>query len=192
MDGDQIGRLAYLSLLLVAVAGWAMVEYRGRLGQALRTAAAWALIVVGLMAGWGLWQDIRTDIAPRATILDTGEIRVPRADDGHFYMTVEINGIPIDFMADTGATNIVLNQADARRLGLDPAALAFTGEARTANGSVPIARVTLPEMVFGPHRDQDIRAAVNGGELDISLLGMDYLGRFRIEIDGPEMILRRR
>lgn len=191
MDGDQIARLGYLALLLAAVGGWIMVEYRGRLGLALRTAMAWGLIVVGLMAGYGLWQDIRTDLRPRATVLESGDIRVPRADDGHFYLTLQVNGTPIDFMADTGATNIVLTAQDARRLGIDPEALVYLGEARTANGSVATARVTLADLRLGPFEDAGVSAWVNAGEMDISLLGMAYLGRYRIEIDGSEMILKR-
>ena len=191
MDSDQIARLGYLALLLAAVGGWIMVEYRGRLGLALRTAMAWGLIVVGLMAGYGLWQDIRTDLHPRATVLESGDIRIPRAKDGHFYLTVQVNGTPIDFMADTGATNMVLTAQDARRIGIDPQALVYLGEARTANGSVATAHVTLPEVQLGPFEDRHVSAWVNGGEMDISLLGMDYLGRYRIEIDGGEMILKR-
>ncbi len=191
MDSDQIARLGYLALLLAAVGGWIMVEYRGRLGLALRTAMAWGLIVVGLMAGYGLWQDIRTDLHPRATVLESGDIRIPRAKDGHFYLTVQVNGTPIDFMADTGATNMVLTAQDARRIGIDPQALVYLGEARTANGSVATAHVTLPEVQLGPFEDRQVSAWVNGGEMDISLLGMDYLGRYRIEIDGGEMILKR-
>lgn len=191
MDSDQIARLGYLALLLAAFGGWVLVEYRGRIGLALRTAMAWGMIVIGLMAGYGLWQDIRVDLHPRATVLDSGDIRVPRSQDGHFYLTATINGTDIDFLADTGATNIVLTAADARRLGIDPDKLIYLGEARTANGSVPTARITLPDISLGPFRDEGVSAWVNGGEMDISLLGMDYLGRYRIEIDGDEMLLKR-
>ena len=191
MDGETLARLGYLALLLAAVGGWVIVEFRGRMGQALRTAAAWALIFIGVMAGYGLWQDIQTDIAPRQTVMESGEIRVPRAEDGHYYLTLDINGTTVQFMADTGASNVVLNTQDARRLGIDPETLMYLGEARTANGVVRTARVTLPEVALGGYLDQDVKAWVNEGELDISLLGMDYLGRYRIEIDRGEMILRR-
>lgn len=191
MEGDTIARLGYLALLLVAVGSWVIVEYRGRLGVAFRTATAWGLIFVGVMAGYGLWADIRTDIAPRQAVMEGGEIRVPRAEDGHYYIVLEINGTNVQFMADTGASNVVLSLADARRLGIDPAALMYLGEARTANGTVRIARVTLPEVALGPYTDTKVNAWVNEGELDISLLGMDYLGLYRIEIDRGEMILRR-
>jgi aspartyl protease family protein len=190
MDSEDLPRLLYLLLLLAAVGGWVIVEYRGRLGFALRTAIAWGMIFLGVMAGYALWQDIRGDVVPRQAVLEGGEIVLPRAADGHYYVTLQVNGLPVDFVVDTGATNVVLSQGDAERLGIDPAALAFTGEASTANGTVRTARVTLPEVRLGPLTDRDLRAYVTDGEMEISLLGMDYLGRFRIEIDGGEMVLR--
>ncbi len=191
MDGDTIARLGYLGLLLAALGGWLMVEFRGRVGHALRTAAAWGLIVIGLMAGYGLWQDIRTDIAPRQAVMEGGEIHVPRAEDGHYYLNLTVDGTQVQFLVDTGASSVVLTLADARRLGIDPDSLLYLGEARTANGTVRTARVTLNDVTLGPYTDPSLNAWVNEGAMDISLLGMDYLGHFRIEIDRGEMILRR-
>lgn len=191
MDGDTLARVAYLALLLAAVGGWVVVEYRRRMGQALRTAAAWGLIFVGLMAGYGLWGDIRRDVLPRQAVTQSGEIELPRAGDGHFYATLDINGTGVLFLADTGATNMVLSRDDARRLGIDPAALMFIGQASTANGTVRTARVTLPQVEIGPFRDTDVPAYVTDGEMDISLLGMDYLRRYRVTIDDDRMILSR-
>jgi aspartyl protease family protein len=191
MDAETTARLAYLLILLAAVGGWLVVEFRQRFGQMLRTAVAWSLIIVGLMAGYGLWQDIRSDIRPSQAVLQSGEVRVPRAEDGHYYLTLTINGTPITFMADTGASNVVLSEQDARRLGIDPASLRYIAEARTANGSVRIARVSLPEVSFGKHSDQNVTAWVNEGALDMSLLGMDYLGLYHIQIGNNEMILQR-
>ena len=54
MDTENTARLIYLALLLAALAGWVMVEYRNRMGQALRTGLAWAMIFIGLMAGYVL------------------------------------------------------------------------------------------------------------------------------------------
>ncbi len=86
MDADTLTRLAYLTLLLVALGGWVLVEYRRRLGLALRTAAAWGLIFVGIMAGYGLWEDIRRDAGPlQAMTVAEGRVELDRAADGHFY-----------------------------------------------------------------------------------------------------------
>ena len=191
MDSDSIARLFYLLLLLVAVGGWVLVEYRKRMGEALRTAAAWGLIFIGVMAGYGLWNDLRSDIAPRQMISDAGAIEVPRAEDGHYYLTLQVNGTPVQFLADTGATNMVLSDRDARRVGIDPAELMYLGTAQTANGTVRTARVELPSVTLGPHTDADFPAWVNQGEMTDSLLGMDYLSLYRVEIAGDRMILRR-
>lgn len=190
MNSDDYGRLAYLILLLVAVGGWVMVEYRGRLGFALRTAAAWAMIFVGVGAGYGLWTDIQTRIAPMQQVT-AGAVEMPRAEDGHYYATLSINGTKVQFLADTGATNIVLSRADAERVGVDMEGLRFLGQAMTANGSVRTARVTLPQVDFGPFADRDVVAYVTDGDMDGSLLGMDYLGTFRLQIEGGKMVLSR-
>lgn len=192
MDGDSFARLGYLALLLAAVGGWMIVEYRGRMGQALRVAAAWGLIFLGVMAAYGLWTDIRGPQAiPDQILTEAGRVELPRAPDGHYYATLTVNGVDLRFMADTGASTMVLTKADAKAIGLDPEALLYLGEAYTANGRVRTARVTLETVGLGPFADSNVSAWVNEGEMDISLLGMDYLGRFRIEIAGDKMILGR-
>lgn len=191
MDGDQVGRLVYLGIILVALIGWVLAEYRGRLGFAMRSALAWGMIFVGGMAGYGLWGDIRGHIMPVQTVSQAGQIVVPRAEDGHYYLTLTIDGTEIEFMADTGATNVVLSDRDARKLGIDPAGLAYLGRADTANGTVQTAEISLRNVKLGPFFDERITASISKGEMEGSLLGMDYLGRFRIEIDQDRMILSR-
>ncbi|MDG1280131.1 MAG: TIGR02281 family clan AA aspartic protease [Pseudorhodobacter sp.] len=191
MDGETLARLAYLGVLIVAVGGYLLVEYRGRLGQAARGFMAWGLIFVGVAAGYGLWTDLRTQLNPRQAVMQSGAIELPRAADGHYYLTLEINGKPLEFLVDTGATNIVLSHGDAEDLGLDLNNLVYLGSAQTANGIVRTARVTLEDVALGPIRDAALTAFVTDGDMDESLLGMDYLGRFRIEIDGDRMILSR-
>lgn len=191
MDSETTGRLFYLVLLLAAVGGYVLVEYRKRMGEALRTAAAWGLIFIGVMAAYGLWNDMRSQIAPIQTIAEGGTIEVPRAEDGHYYLTLTIDGTPIQFLADTGATSMVLSDRDARRLGIDPEGLIYLGRAQTANGTVATARVELGAVELGPYRDEGFDAWVNQGDMDASLLGMEYLSLYRVEMAGDRMILRR-
>lgn len=190
MDGETLARVAYLGLILVALGGWVMVEFRQRMGQALRMALAWGLIFVGMMAGYGLWSDIRRDIMPIQEVAQDGSVEVPRAEDGHYYLTLMIDGTGVPFMVDTGASGMVLAAKDAARLGIDPASLNYFGQANTANGVVRTARVTLPLVELGPFRNERFQAFVTEGELDQSLLGMDYLGQFRMEFSGGKLILR--
>jgi aspartyl protease family protein len=191
LDGDQIARVAYLAIILAALGGWVLVEYRGRLGFAARSAMAWGMIFVAAMAGYGLWGDIRSSITPVQTVVEGGRIEVPRADDGHYYLTLLIDGQEIEFLADTGATNVVLSDRDAKKLGIDPEGLAYLGEADTANGVIQTADVSVRNVELGPYFDERITASVTKGAMEGSLLGMDYLGKYRIEIDQDTMILSR-
>jgi aspartyl protease family protein len=190
MDGETMARVGYLAIILVALGGWVLVEFRQRMGQALRMGLAWGLIFVGVMAGYGLWSDIRRDVMPIQEVAQDGAVEVPRSADGHYYLTLMINGTGVGFMVDTGASGMVLAAKDAERLGIDPASLEFRGQANTANGVIRTARVTLPLVELGPFRNADFGAFVTEGDLDQSLLGMDYLGQFRMEFDGGKLVLR--
>lgn len=190
MDGDTLARVAYLAIILVALGGWVMVEFRQRMGQVLRMAMAWGLIFVGVMAGYGLWSDIRQDVMPRQMVSEAGEVVVPRAGDGHYYLTLQIDGTPVPFMVDTGASGMVLGQDAAAALGIDRERLMFLGQAQTANGVVRTARVTLAEVELGPFRNANFSAFVTDGDMNQSLLGMDYLGQFRMEFAEGQLILR--
>ena len=117
---------------------------------------------------------------------------MPRGRDGHYSLTLQINGVDVDFLVDTGASQVVLTQQDAARVGLNPDKLAFIGTAFTANGEVRTAPVRLDTVDLGGIRDTRVRASVNGGEMSGSLLGMSYLNRFdSIEIRGDRLILTR-
>lgn len=192
MDSQDFPRLIYLLILLVAVGGWVLAETRANLGKSLRMLLVWGMIILGLVAGYGLWEDVRRDVLPRQSVLSDGSaISVPRGPGGHYFLTVNVEGTPIDFIVDTGATDVVLTMQDARAAGLDPDSLAFLGSARTANGSVRTAFTTVDFMSVGPVRYDKVQVAVNGGEMEESLLGMSFLSRFdRIEISGNELILR--
>lgn len=192
MESNDIGQLLYLALLGTAIAGIFVAGNRDNLGKLAQQAAIWALIFVGAIAVVGLWSDIRDEVAPRQSFVGEGTIEVPRGFDGHYRLTLGIEGTPVEFIVDTGATDLVLSQRDAARAGLDPETLAYLGRARTANGTVPIAQVMLDSVTLADMTDRNVRASVNGGEMSMSLLGMSYLERFgRIEIADGRLILER-
>jgi aspartyl protease family protein len=94
-------------------------------------------------------------------------------------------------VVDTGATDLVLTRADAERAGIDTDGLIFSGQAFTANGMVQTAPVLLDTVALEGMRAR-VRAVVNGGEMQESLLGMSYLHRFeRLEISGGTLVLER-
>jgi len=192
MSGDNFGQLAYLVLLGLAIGGWFIAENRKNLGRTTRQAAVWGLIFIGTIAAVGLWSDISRTVMPRQSVLSGGVIEVPRAPDGHYYLVAQLNGVPVRFIVDTGASDVVLTMQDAKRVGIDTAALVFSGSASTANGTVRTAFTRIKDLQLGNIRDTNVTVSVNGGAMDGSLLGMSYLRRFqRIEIAGNKLILQR-
>ncbi|UWR08691.1 MULTISPECIES: retropepsin-like aspartic protease family protein [Ruegeria] len=193
MDGNDFGRLAYLVLLGAALLMWFFTHNRQSLGKTLQMAMAWVFIFIGIIAVVGLWGDIRSTVGVSPQMSVTGDvIEVPRSFDGHYYLPMLVNGKPVTFLVDTGASQIVLSPQDAERVGFDTGQLTFHGRASTANGVVQTAPVRLDSLALGPITDRNVAAWINGGDLDQSLLGMDYLHRFsNIQFSDGRMILSR-
>lgn len=193
LEGFDFSRLIYLGILVSVLVFWFITHNRQSLGKTAQMAVAWGLIFLGVIAAVGLWDDISQTVRPRQTTPSAeGQISVPRARDGHYYLTLTINDHPIEFMIDTGATDVVLTQSDAARVGLNLDELTYYGRAMTANGEVRTAPVLLETVALGEIIDRDMTAWVNQGELEQSLLGMSYLQRWnRIEISDNALVLTR-
>ncbi|QUJ77562.1 TIGR02281 family clan AA aspartic protease [Sulfitobacter albidus] len=193
MSAENTASVLYLVLIGLAVAGWFFMQNRDGLGKLVQMAMIWGFIFLGVVAGYGLWNDVqRQTMRDQMVQIGEGQIAVPRQPDGHYYLTLELNGAPVRFVVDTGATDMVLSEADAARAGLDPDTLNYIGRARTANGEVRTAPVQIDTVKLGDITDTNVRASVNGGEMPGSLLGMGYLERWgRIEISNGELRLSR-
>ena len=114
MTPDQIARLVFLCLLGAVILFWMFRGSRQSLNRILQQVVVWALLFVGVVAGFGLWKDIERSATFRQNVSSqTGEITSPRALDGHYYLTLEVNGEPVRFVVDTGASDMVLTRQDA-------------------------------------------------------------------------------
>lgn len=193
MDDFDFARLSYLVILGAVLAFWFFVQNRDSIGTKVKQALAWVFIFIGAIAAYGLWEDIQRTVQPSmARLTSEGEVIVPRAPDGHYYLTLRINDEPVEFLVDTGATDVVLTQSDAERVGIDIGTLAFFGRAMTANGEVRTAPATLDSVRIGDIEDRGLTAWVNEGQMSQSLLGMAYLQRWSsIEIANRGMVLQR-
>ena len=122
---------------------------------------------------------------------DAWEYVVEAGSHGHFVIEAVVDGVPLTFLLDTGASEIILTLADARRLGYPPQRLEFSQRFRTANGEVRAAPVRLRELRVGQFSLYDLDASVNEAPLAISLLGMSFLDRLNgYEVKDGRLILR--
>lgn len=106
-----------------------------------------------------------------------GSGAVAKAADGHFWADAQVNGQPVHFLVDTGATAVALTPQDAERLGFKAADLKYGYNVTTAGGSSHAAAVTLAVVSVNGAKIENVQALVVNDGLDVSLLGMSYLGR---------------
>lgn len=190
MTTMETGHIIALGFLVVLALPFLVRLFVDRSG--LRNALLWGVIFVGMTMIIAAWDDVSRQFSPQQASFQGDTVEVFKGSDNHFHLTVRVNTVPVEFLVDTGATDVVLTQEDAGRVGLDPGSLAYIGTASTANGTVPIAPVRLDLVELGDIRDTNVRASVNGGEMQGSLLGMSYLSRFQsIEIRQDRLILTR-
>src|SRR5918996_248067 len=174
--------LRYLVIAVLAAIAFAMLQ--GRDWAPLELAAGHAV-------GDGARQ--RAALARADTDDDGGDLEhvIDAGPHGHFLIEAIVNGVPVDFLVDTGASHIVLSVRDARKLGFTASQLQFTEQFQSANGTVRAAPVELRELRIGQLRMFDLDAWVNGGPLPISLLGMSFLQRLSsYEVARGRLILR--
>ncbi len=113
-----------------------------------------------------------------------------RKTDGHFYAAAEVNGMPVHFLVDTGASMIALTGDDARALGLswDSSELMHVG--RGVNGDVMGKPVMLDRIAMGGFEFENMPAVIIPDGLDVSLLGQSFLKRVdNVQIERDRMTI---
>ncbi len=116
---------------------------------------------------------------------------LPADGRGHFFAEGQVNGLPLRFLVDTGASMVVLPAADARRLGVDYLKAPKT-RVQTAGGAISAYLVTLDRVKVGSIELNGIDGLVVEEGAPIALLGMSFLNRVEMRRDGDSMTLIRR
>jgi aspartyl protease family protein len=118
-------------------------------------------------------------------------LSIPRDARGHFQTEGRIDGQRIDFMVDTGASVIALNETSAARFGLRPSRGDYNATVTTANGTIKAARTRLAMVELGGLIVRDVDAMVLPDEaLSENLLGLSFLSKLkRFEYAGGKMVL---
>ncbi|WP_157015483.1 TIGR02281 family clan AA aspartic protease [Mesorhizobium xinjiangense] len=188
MANDRFGRMVYLVALGLVIGG-ALVASRISFSNAARSLAIWLAVIFCLIAGYQFRYELQ-DVASRVTAGlvpaspiamrvdgDTNAVRLDKLANGHFGVRAEVDGQPVRFLIDTGATTTVLTARDAERIGIDPASLSYSIPVSTANGTARAARARVDEIRIGSISRSRVPVLVAAPRtLQQSLLGMNFLG----------------
>jgi len=175
----------------------------------LLEAMQWGALVLGIVAVIYFFDDIRAVFRPNGLPTlsqalrdrpaaserkESGfnrEVRLRADANGHFLFKAAVNGRLADFVADTGATYVVITYDDAERLGLSPHTLDFSAPVQTANGVTRVAPVTLDRVRVDDITIRNVAAAVaEKGALATNLLGMSFLRQLKsFHVEGNQLVL---
>jgi aspartyl protease family protein len=129
--------------------------------------------------------------ASAASSADRQSVILAADPRGHFFSEGAINGNPVRFVVDTGATLVALPAAEARRLGLDYRK-GTRGITETAGGPVEAFRIRLDRVRLGDIELTGVDGVVIEQGLNVALLGMSFLNRVEMKREGQTMTLIRR
>jgi aspartyl protease family protein len=150
-------------------------------------------LVIAAGAGLGLMWPSAQSPAPAGEAAAVGEAKetlLKRRSDGHFYVDAEVNGELVNFVIDTGATDVVLPVDTARRLGIAFSESEFVVIGRGASGPVRGKVIRLDKVSVDGKEVRNIDAAIAEG-LDQPLLGQAYLSRISsVEMSKDHMRLQ--
>ncbi|MEH2539595.1 aspartyl protease family protein [Bradyrhizobium sp. AZCC 1577] len=131
--------------------------------------------------------------APVQTVAQASSrsLDIPRDARGHFQADGRIDGQRINFMVDTGASLVALNEKSAARFGLRPSRSDYNATVTTANGTIKAARTRLAMIELGGLVVRDVDAVVLPDEaLSENLLGLSFLSKLkRFEYANGKMVL---
>jgi aspartyl protease family protein len=165
-------------------------DHGRRLGKGM-IVAAWLLLL--LLLTWFFNDRLDAQRNPNrqlstASTNGTPEVRLKRNRFGHYVTSGTINGHAVEFMLDTGATDVSIPAAVADRIGLERGRRALY---QTANGTISAWQTTLDEIRIGPLHLGPVAASINPNNSDDAvLLGMSFLRQLDFSQQGNTLTLK--
>jgi aspartyl protease family protein len=191
--------LVQLVVILALVSGGLIFARHMRFGELARNLAIWVGVALVLAIGFAFQSELKdiglrlwAELLPGNPLQTSPDVVVlTESADGHFYAMGNVNGSPVRFLIDTGASETVLSPSDAKRIGIDTGALSFSHPYQTANGIGLGAAFTLRTLSIGSIELFDMPVSINQADMGTSLLGMSFLRRLRsFEFQGRRLFLR--
>jgi aspartyl protease family protein len=193
MTNDLMLGSVYIIMAMMLVLSALMVR-REPIGKMLTFALAWvAIFGAGFILftfrdnlGW-VWQRVRSE-ATGAPVHQGAQLRIPMAIDGHFWVEGRINGQPVKFLVDSGATMTTIDRDTATRAGVD-ANRDASQIVRTGNGFVRVGRGRADRLAIGTIARNDFPVHITDSK-DLNVLGMNFLSTLeRWGVEGRWLVL---
>ena len=192
-DGPSLIWGVVCILLLVS----SLAARRLPLRYVAKAGLAWVAIFASLFAIFsfrfefiGIWERVKADISGTGGQSVSSEaIELRRQDDGHYWLMVGINGKPVRFMVDSGATMTAINATTAKEVGVE--ADGYPIILSTANGRVAAKRANVQSLTVGPHRIENHPVVVSERFGDVNVLGMNFLNSLQSwRVEANMMVLQ--
>ena len=191
---DGSGPMAIYYLIVAVAVASSLFAMRMPIGKMLKMVLAWvAIFGVGFIIFsfrsefMSVGQRLRAE-ATGASISDGQAVRIPMADDGHFWVDATINGRPLRFVIDSGATVTTVSVASARAARI-PIGTERT-VVNTANGPTQAIKGYAGRLEVGSITRSDFPIDINEHD-DTNLLGMNFLSSLRSwRVEGNYLVLQ--
>jgi aspartyl protease family protein len=196
----QVALAGALALWLLLGGPWRL--RRADFGRALGGAITWAALMLGLTGLYAyrfefadLADRVMAELNPTEPVVGQGgEVIIAQRLGGEFVVPGKVNNISASFLFDTGASTVVIRAQDAKKMGLETAALDYDVRVTTANGAAMAAETRLDEFAVGPIVLHNVRALIaRPGALSENLLGMSFLERLQsYSVERGRLVLKAR
>ena len=189
----QLGGL-YLLMAMMLVAG-ALIGRRSPVARGITSILAFVVIFGAGFIVFSFRDDLHY-VAQRLESEATGKpvelegdvIRVPLAIDGHFWVQAEVNGVPVDFLVDSGATMTTIGRETAALAGV-PVGQQRNQLVRTGNGLIRVATARADTVMLGDIERREVRMFIADGD-ELNVLGMNFLSSLkRWSVEGRWLVL---
>ncbi len=181
MGSDQSAEFIYLVAILIFVASAYMVR-RIPIGRGLQMFAGWVIIFLAVFVAFtmkdeiaGFARQVMDERRAESTGLQVGqELQIKQALDGHFWVEGKLNGTPVRFLIDSGATTTSISTSVAKRAGIEPSS-GIPAMVQTANGVTTVARGRAQRLEVGQIVRENIAVHISDGFGETNVLGMNFL-----------------